>query len=111
MSFHAHIVLPLADSPSPSPSLSQSTPTSPMPGENDATWLGPGLLGFLSLVFLAVAVFLIWKSLTKQLTRVTFDEDAVNGTEPEPAAAAAGPVASPAADADAEAEADRTPAE
>lgn len=102
MSFHAHVVLPLADSPSPSPSLSQSTPTSPMPGENDATWLGPGMLGFLSLVFLAVAVFFIWKSLTKQLTRVTFDEDEVNGTDPEPA---------PAATPDASAGAGPTPAE
>jgi len=70
----------LATSPSPSPSLSQSTPTSPLPGENDPTWLGPGLLGFLSLVFLAVAVFVIFISMNKQLKRVTFDEDVVNGT-------------------------------
>jgi hypothetical protein len=74
-----------------------------MPGENDATWLGPGMLGFLSLVFLGVAVFFIWKSLTKQLTRVTFDEDAVNAPEPaEPTTPA---------DAGADAEADPTPAE
>jgi hypothetical protein len=81
-----------------------------MPGENDATWLGPGMLGFLSLVFLAVAVFFIWKSLTKQLTRVTFDEDAVNAPEPGPAASAASPTA-PAASPEATTEADRTPAE
>lgn len=94
MSFHAHVVLALAGSPSPSPSLSQSTPTSPMPGENDSTWLGPGFLGFLSLVFLAVAVFVIWKSLNKQLTRVTFDEDATNAAEPdEPPATDAGSAA------------------
>jgi hypothetical protein len=74
-------LLVLATSPSPSPSLSQSTPTSPLPGENDSTWLGPGLLGFLSLVFLAVAVFVIYKSLNKQLKRVTFDEDVVNANE------------------------------
>ena len=80
MSFVLLVVL--AASPSPSPSLSQSTPTSPLPGENDPTWLGPGLLGFLSLVFLAVAVFVIYKSLTKQLARVTFDEDAINGGDP-----------------------------
>lgn len=103
MPFPAHVVLPLADSPSPSPSLSQSTPTSPLPGESDPTWLGPGMLGFLSLVFLAVAVFVIWKSLTKQLTRVTFDEDEVNGG-PE-----AEPGSSPGADADADP--DPTPAE
>ena len=82
MSFVSLVVL--AASPSPSPSLSQSTPTSPLPGENDPTWLGPGLLGFLSLVFLAVAVFVIYLSLNKQLGRVTFDEDAVNGELPHP---------------------------
>ncbi|HEY5136755.1 MAG TPA: hypothetical protein VIJ41_13260 [Candidatus Nanopelagicales bacterium] len=82
MSFVSLVVL--ATSPSPSPSLSQSTPTSPLPGENDPTWLGPGLLGFLSLVFLAVAVFVIYLSLNKQLGRVTFDEDAVNRELPEP---------------------------
>ena len=78
MPFRSLVVLPLATSPSPNPSLSQSTPTSPLPGENDATWLGPGLLGFLSLMFLVVAVFFIYRSLNKQLKRVTFDEGAVN---------------------------------
>ncbi len=112
MSFHAHVVLPLAGtpSPSPSPSLSQSTPTSPLPGENDSSWLGPGFLGFLSLVFLAVAVFVIWKSLNKQLTRVTFDEDAVNPTDPE-ATPAAKAEADVSAGADADAADDRTPSE
>ena len=88
MSFVSLVVL--AASPSPSPSLSQSTPTSPLPGENDPTWLGPGLLGFLSLVFLAVAVFVIYLSLNKQLGRVTFDEDAVNRELPEPSIGADG---------------------
>ena len=78
MSFRSLVVLPLATSPSPTPSLSQSTPTSPLPGESDSTWLGPGLLGFLSLMFLVVAVFFIYRSLNKQLKRVTFDEAAVN---------------------------------
>ena len=75
-------VVTLAASASPSPSLSQSSPTSPLPGENDPTWLGPGLLGFLSLVFLAVAVFFIYRSLNKQLGRVTFDEGTVNASAP-----------------------------
>jgi hypothetical protein len=78
VSFVSSVVLHLADSATPSPSLSQSTPTSPLPGESDSSWLGPGFLGFLSLVFLAVAVFVIYKSLNKQLKRVTFDEAAVN---------------------------------
>jgi hypothetical protein len=82
VSLVSSVVLHLADSASPSPSLSQSTPTSPLPGESDSTWLGPGFLGFLSLVFLAVAVFVIYKSLTKQLTKVTFDEDAINVEPP-----------------------------
>ena len=85
MSFRSLVVLPLATSPSPTPSLSQSTPTSPLPGESDSTWLGPGLLGFLSLLFLAIAVFFIYRGLDKQLKRVTFDESAVNdepGAEP-----------------------------
>jgi len=93
VSFRSLVVLPLATSPSPTPSLSQSTPTSPLPGENDATWLGPGLLGFLSLMFLVVAVFFIYRSLNKQLKRVTFDESAVNhepvGGEPAPGSAPA----------------------
>jgi hypothetical protein len=82
VSLVSSVVLHLADSASPSPSLSQSTPTSPLPGESDATWLGPGFLGFLSLVFLAVAVFVIYKSMNKQLKRVTFDESAVNAETP-----------------------------
>jgi hypothetical protein len=103
VSFRSLVVLPLATSPSPTPSLSQSTPTSPLPGENDSTWLGPGLLGFLSLMFLVVAVFFIYRSLTKQLGRVTFDEAAVNhdavsdaeGLAPD---ASTVPAAEPAAD-------------
>jgi hypothetical protein len=82
------VLLRLATSPSPSPSLSQSSPTSPLPGESDATWLGPGLLGFLSLLFLAVALYFIYRGLTKQLKRVTFDEDAVNADVAETAHAA-----------------------
>jgi hypothetical protein len=85
VSFVSFVVVHLADSASPSPSLSQSTPTSPLPGENDSSWLGPGLLGFLSLLFLAVAVFFIYRGLDKQLKRVTFDESAVNGEAPETA--------------------------
>jgi hypothetical protein len=78
VSLVSSVVLHLADSASPSPSLSQSTPTSPLPGENDSSWIGPGLLGFLSLLFLAIAVFFIYRGLDKQLKRVTFDETAVN---------------------------------
>jgi hypothetical protein len=41
--------------------------------------VSPGWLGFVFLMFLAVAVFVIWKSLNTQLKKVRFDEDAVNG--------------------------------
>ena len=90
MSFHAYVVLPLAASPSPSPSTSVP----------DDALVSPGLLGFLSLVFLAVAVFVIWKSLNTQLRRVSFDEDAAgtpgpaSDAGPEPADAP-GPAAEP----------------
>ncbi len=100
MSLVSSVVLHLADSASPSPSLSQSTPTSPLPGESDSTWLGPGLLGFLSVVFLAVAVFAIYKSMNKQLKRVTFDEAAVNAGTPEASSVAAADVVQPTPDAD-----------
>jgi hypothetical protein len=100
VSLVSSVVLHLADSASPSPSLSQSTPTSPLPGESDSTWLGPGLLGFLSLVFLAVAVFVIYKSMNKQLKRVTFDEAAVNAGAPEPSGVAAADVVQPTSDVD-----------
>ena len=42
----------------------------------DPTRVTPGVLGFAALVFLAIAVFVIWKSMNKQLKRIDFDEDA-----------------------------------
>ena len=74
MSLHSLAVLALSGTPSPSAPVQQWDPLSPLPGENDTSWVGPGLFGFLSLVFLIVAVVVIWKSLNKQLTKVTFDE-------------------------------------
>jgi hypothetical protein len=70
---HLLTVLVLAASASPSPSPSGSGAVVPP----DDT-VSPGLLGFLSFLFLGVAVLLIGRGLTKQLKRVTFDEDAVN---------------------------------
>jgi hypothetical protein len=60
------VVLALAGSPSPSPSVKEPDPDT----------VSPGWWGFLSLVFLAVTVYLIWRGLTKQLKRVDFDENA-----------------------------------
>jgi hypothetical protein len=70
---HLLTVLVLAASASPSPSPSGSGAVVPP----DDT-VSPGLLGFLSFLFLGIAVLLIGRGLTKQLKRVTFDEDAVN---------------------------------
>jgi len=64
-------VLVLAASPSPSPSGSGAA----VPPDDSVS---PGLLGFLSFLFLGIAVLLIARGLNKQLKRVTFDEDAVN---------------------------------
>ena len=60
------VVLALAGSPSPSPSVKEPDPDT----------VSPGWWGFLSLVFLVVTVYLIWRGLTKQLKRVDFDESA-----------------------------------
>jgi len=61
------LALPGASTPSPSP----STSTGPNPD-----LVSPGLLGFLSFLFLIVAVYFVGRGLNKQLKRVTFDEDA-----------------------------------
>jgi hypothetical protein len=63
----------LLASPSASPTSTGAPP--------DDT-VSPGLLGFISFLFLGIAGYLIARGLTKQLKRVTFDEDAVNGTLP-----------------------------
>lgn len=63
--FVSNVVL-AATSPSPTPTAVAIDPAR----------VSPGLLGLASLVFLAVAVFVIWKSMNKQLKRIDFDEDA-----------------------------------
>ncbi len=60
----------VAATPTPTP-----TPP-PTPVLIDPTRVTPGVLGFAALVFLAIAVFVIWKSMNKQLKRIDFDEDA-----------------------------------
>jgi hypothetical protein len=37
-------------------------------------WVGPGLLGFVVIVSLGVATFLLWRNMNKQLRRVRFEE-------------------------------------
>ncbi|HET7901118.1 MAG TPA: hypothetical protein VFL59_08000 [Candidatus Nanopelagicales bacterium] len=62
------------------PSPSSST----KPGTPDPDTVTAGWWGFLGLLFLSIAVFFLWKSMNKQLKRVTFDEVPV---EPDEAAA------------------------
>ena len=45
-----------------------------VPGTPDPDIVNAGWWGFLGLLFLSIAVFFLWKSMNKQLTRVTFDE-------------------------------------
>lgn len=40
----------------------------------DPNSVGPGLIGFVLFVFLCVAVFLLWRSMNKQLTKIDFEE-------------------------------------
>ena len=90
----------LAVSPSPSPS--------PKVKEPDPDTVSPGLIGLLFLVLLAVATFLLARSLIKQLKKVDFDEDAATAAmkgEAVPVASVLGaddvaPSAPPADDAD-----------
>ncbi|REF35634.1 hypothetical protein [Thermasporomyces composti] len=41
---------------------------------NSDDWVGPGLLGFVVLAVLGVATVLLWRSMNKQLRKVTFEE-------------------------------------
>jgi hypothetical protein len=55
--------------------LADATPSpSPTSNEPDASLVSPGWLGLLSLVFLSVAVFLLWKSMNRQFKKIDFDE-------------------------------------
>jgi hypothetical protein len=79
---------------------------SPSPTEApiDPARVTPGILGLLSLLFLAVAVFLLWRSMTKQIRKIQFegsvpvDPEAADETPAEPAAEAARPDAEPTTD-------------
>ena len=57
--------------------LGDATPSpSPSSYEPDASLVSPGWLGFVSLVFLSVTVFVIWKSMNRQFKKIDFDEAA-----------------------------------
>lgn len=48
---------------------------------SDGSDAGPGLLGFLVVAFLLLALFLLYRSMRKQLRRVDFDADGVTDEE------------------------------
>lgn len=49
--------------------------------ESEGTGAGPGLLGFLVVIFLLAALFLLYRSMRKQIRRVDFDADGVTDRE------------------------------
>ncbi|MFM2438281.1 MAG: hypothetical protein RLZ55_1100 [Actinomycetota bacterium] len=60
----------MTPTPIPSPSAEIVLPVDP-------SRVTPGLYGFLSLLFLIVAVIALYLSMRKQLSKINFDEDAV----------------------------------
>ncbi|SDT56097.1 hypothetical protein [Jiangella sp. DSM 45060] len=49
--------------------------------EAEDSGIGPGLYGLLVLVFLIVALFLLYRSLRKQIRKVDFDPEGVDDAE------------------------------
>lgn len=57
--------------------FSQTTTPSPQPDPPryiDPSTIGPGFIGFVLFLLLAVATFLLWRSMNKQLKKIDFDE-------------------------------------
>ena len=80
--------------------VASSKSPSPAPGTPDPDTVNAGWLGFAGLLFLSIAVFFLWKSMNKQLTRVTFDEVPVDPEPEDGAAVDAEPVATSEAPSD-----------
>lgn len=55
------------------PAEEATPPAEPVRYVDPAT-VGPGLIGFLLFMFLVIAVFLLWKSMNKQLAKIDFEE-------------------------------------
>lgn len=56
------------------PLVAAATPA-PIPvGPPDAAKVSPGLLGFISWIFLLAAGYVIWRSMTKQMRRISFPD-------------------------------------
>lgn len=61
------LVVPLLAAAAPSPSPSPVVPP-------DAAKVSPGLLGFVSWIFLLAAGYVIWRSMSKQMKRISFPD-------------------------------------
>jgi hypothetical protein len=55
------------------PTLLLATTPSPVPEPIDPARVTPGVLGFLAILFMAVAVFFLWRSMNKQIKRIQFE--------------------------------------
>jgi hypothetical protein len=71
------------------PTLLLATTPSPVPEPIDPARVTPGVLGFLAILFLAVSVFLLWRSMNKQIKRIQFEGSVPVDPEPADATVAA----------------------
>jgi hypothetical protein len=65
---------PLLSIMTAAPAADPSAPAEPV-RYVDPSIVGPGLIGFIMFLALAVAVFFLWRSMNKQLGRIDFDEE------------------------------------
>lgn len=42
---------------------------------DSSAWVGPGLLGFVVIVALGVATYLLWRNMNKQIRKVDFEDE------------------------------------
>jgi hypothetical protein len=69
--------------PNPVPTLLLAASPSPVPEPIDPARVTPGVLGFLAIIFLAVSVFLLWRSMNKQIRKIEFEGSVPVDPEPE----------------------------
>jgi hypothetical protein len=69
--------------PNPVPTLLLAASPSPAPEPIDPARVTPGVLGFLAILFLAVSVFLLWRSMNKQIRKIEFEGSVPVDPEPE----------------------------
>lgn len=60
-------------------SLALISAAAPADKPDPTKWVGPGLLGFLTIALIGVATFFLWRSMNKQLKKVDFEEKEPGG--------------------------------